>query len=314
MATKKRKRYNSRKKKKQNNKKIWFVIFVLVNILIFASYRFNIPNYDLEWNLEYEAVIDDTKDYLNDILADAFGESSYSITTSNDSESTTNGSIGEATSTYFDYNLIEKYTGNPYVEVNNNIPYFTEDEITDVYYEYYGELDSLGRCTIAEACLGIETMPVDGEERGSISSVTPTGWNSTQYDCVEAGYSMNRSHCIAWSLSAENDNENNLISGTRYMNIEMYEYEELVADYINTTGNHVMYRVTPIFVDDELLCRGVLMEGYSVEDEGEGIYYNVFFYNVQPGLEFDYANGDSWYTGIFLDMDASTVNYDVLNN
>ena len=122
---------------------------------------------------------------------------------------------------------------------------------------------------------------------------------------------MNRSHCIGWQLSNENDNARNLISGSRYLNLEMQVFEDKVADYLRQTSNHVMYRVTPIFVGEELLCRGVLMEGYSVEDEGAGISYCVFFYNVQPGIEFDYATGESWYTGVFLDTDSPAVIYEV---
>lgn len=224
-------------------------------------------------------------------------------------EITTNGNRSEA-SAEFQYEALPEYAGNPYVEVNGNVPYFTEDEVGSESFETYGKLDALGRCTTSLACLSEETMPPEGETRGKIGNIKPSGWVSVKYDCVEGKYVMNRCHCIGWQLSAENDNPRNLISGSRYLNIEMLAYENRVADYIRETGNHVMYRVTPVFVGEELLCRGLLMEGYSVEDEGEGIRYCVFFYNVQPGIEFDYATGSSRYTGVFLDTESTAVAYE----
>lgn len=207
----------------------------------------------------------------------------------------------------FDYSSIPTYTGEPYYVVNNHQPFFDKNEITAEPFEKYGELDNLGRCTAAIACVGKETMPAVGEERGNISSVKPTGWVQNKYDCVEGGWVINRSHMIMWALSAENANEKNLVTGTRYMNLEMLEYENLMVDYIRETGNHVLYRVTPIFVDDELMCRGLLMEAQSVEDDGEGIQFCIFMYNVQPGIEFDYKTGNNWYTGEFLDTDSLAV-------
>lgn len=212
----------------------------------------------------------------------------------------------------FDYNNIPAYSGEPYIEVNQNIPYFTEEEIVEESYETYGELDSLGRCTTAAACLSVDTMPADEEERGEIGNVKPTGWNNAKYDCVEGKYVQNRAHMIGWQLGAENANEKNLVTGTRYMNIEMLDYENEVAEYIRDTENHVMYRVTPVFVDEELLCRGLLLEGYSVEDEGKEISFCVYFYNVQPGIAFNYQTGESWYTGEVLDWDSTAVNYEAL--
>ena len=210
----------------------------------------------------------------------------------------------------FEYKDVPEYDGRPYIEVNGNVPYFTE-EVTEDSFENYGELDDLGRCTTAIACLSLDTMPSLGEERGNIGNIKPSGWYSKKYDCVEGKYVMNRSHCIGWQLSNENENVCNLISGSRYLNLEMQVYENMVADYLRETSNHVMYRVTPVFVEEELLCRGLLMEGYSVEDRGEGISFCVFFYNVQPGIEFDYATGESWYTGVFLDTDSPAVIYEV---
>lgn len=179
------------------------------------------------------------------------------------------------------------------MEIDQNEPSFTKEEITEDAYEYYGELDELGRCTVAEACIGKELMPT--EERGSIGHVKPSGWQTVKYDFVDGKYLYNRCHLIGFQLTGENDNEKNLITGTRYMNVEgMLDFENMVADYIDETGNHVMYRVTPVFEGENLLASGVEMEAYSVEDEGEGISFHVFCYNVQPGVEIDYETGYSW--------------------
>ena len=179
-----------------------------------------------------------------------------------------------------------------YVIVNNNEPFFTENDMTVDSFEYYGELDELGRCTVAYASIGKDLMPT--EKRGSIGSVKPTGWHTVKYDIVDGKYLYNRCHLIGYQLTAENANKNNLITGTRYLNVDgMLLFENMVADYIKETNNHVLYRVTPIFTGDNLLADGVLMEAESVEDNGEGISYNVFCYNVQPGVKIDYVTGDS---------------------
>ena len=180
----------------------------------------------------------------------------------------------------------------PYVVINDNQPFFTEEEITDQSFESYGELDGLGRCTVAFACVGKDLMPT--EERGSIGSVKPSGWQTVKYEFVSGKYLYNRCHLIGYQLTAENANKSNLITGTRYLNIDgMLPFEDMVADYVKETGNHVMYRVTPIFDGDNLLASGVLMEAWSVEDNGEGICFNIYAYNAQPGVEIDYATGDS---------------------
>lgn len=189
---------------------------------------------------------------------------------------------------------IPDYSGEPWVIVNNNVPYFSESEITTDSFESYSSLDALGRCGVCWASIGKDLMPVDGESRGDISTIKPSGWVNAKYDFVKGGYVYNRCHLIGWQLTAENANKENLITGTRYMNIDgMLPFENLVADYIKDTGNHVMYRVTPDFVDDELVCRGVLMEGYSVEDNGDGILYCVYCYNVQPGVSINYMTGET---------------------
>ena len=190
-------------------------------------------------------------------------------------------------------------TKNPteaYKVVNNNVPYFTEGEITASAYEYYSELDSLGRCGVVHASIGIEIMPKKGEERGSISSVTPSGWCQAEYptDLVDGGFLYNRAHLIGWQLSAENANRKNLITGTRYFNVDgMLPFENMVADYIRETKNHVMYRVTPDFQGTELVARGVTIEAKSVEDNGAGIEFCVYVYNFQPGILINYKTGES---------------------
>lgn len=188
---------------------------------------------------------------------------------------------------------IPEYSGNPYVVLNANQPEFSESDMTTTSYEYYSELDSLGRCGVTTACIGQDLMPTG--ERESISSVKPSGWVNNPYDFVDGEYVYNRCHLIGFQLTGENANRNNLITGTRYMNVQgMLPFENMVADYIDETGNHVLYRVTPIFDGEDLVARGVQMEAWSVEDEGDGICFNVYCYNVQPGVVIDYATGENW--------------------
>ena len=190
---------------------------------------------------------------------------------------------------------IPDYDGTPYIQLEKNIPDFTEDEKKNTEaFETYSELDSLGRCGQAYANICPEIQPT--EERGEIGSVRPSGWHTVKYnDRIDGNYLYNRCHLIAYCLAGENANEKNLITGTRYLNIEgMLPFEEMVNDYVNKTGNHVLYRVTPIFDGDNLVASGVEMEGWSVEDEGTGICFHVYCYNVQPGIEINYADGTSW--------------------
>ena len=202
---------------------------------------------------------------------------------------------GEGTSA-FSLREIPAYSGTPYTEVNGNQPYFTEEELTTQSFETYSELDSLGRCGVAYANVGQDLMPT--EPRGEIGAVKPSGWHLVKYDNVDGKYLYNRCHLIAYMLAAENANPQNLITGTRYLNVQgMLPFETKVCDYVKNTGNHVLYRVTPIFDGDNLLADGVLMEAYSVEDAGEGICFCVFAYNVQPGIGIDYATGDNWAEG-----------------
>ena len=210
--------------------------------------------------------------------------------------STQNGSqlsgAGNRSQTSVSLDSIPEYSGDPYVVVNNNVPFFSEEDLEAEVFESYGDLDSLGRCTVAYSMVGTETMPT--EERGNIGQVKPTGWHAVKYDNVDGKYLYNRCHLIGYQLTAENANVNNLITGTRYLNVQgMLPFENLTADYIKETGNHVLYRVTPVFEGDNLVASGVLMEGESVEDDGEAIQFCVYVYNVQPGIIIDYATGDS---------------------
>ena len=187
---------------------------------------------------------------------------------------------------------IPEYSGRAFVALNDNVPSFKESELTTEGYEYFSELDSLGRCGVTMASIGQELMPT--EKRESISHVYPSGWVNVPYSFVDGEYLYNRCHLIGFQLTGENDNKQNLITGTRYMNTEgMLPFENMVADYVKETGNHVLYRVTPIFAGEELVARGVQIEAYSVEDSGEGICFNVYCYNVQPGVIIDYATGES---------------------
>lgn len=187
---------------------------------------------------------------------------------------------------------IPAYSGQAAIEINQNVPGFTESDYTTEAFEQYSPLDGLGRCGIAYACVGEEIMPT--EERGAIGMVKPSGWHTVKYDFVDGKYLYNRCHLIAYMLSGENANTENLITGTRYMNTEgMLPYENQVADYAHDTGNHVLYRVTPLYEGDNLVASGVEIEASSVEDKGKSLSFHVYCYNVQPGVTIDYATGDS---------------------
>ncbi len=195
-----------------------------------------------------------------------------------------------------DLGSIPAYSGTPYVEINGNVPGFSEKDLTTKSFEKYSPLDKLKRCGVAFANVSRDTMPK--EDRGSISSVKPSGWVQAKYDCVDGKSLYNRCHLIGFQLTAENANERNLITGTRYMNVDgMLPFENMIADYVKETGNHVLYRVTPVFKGSNLVASGVQMEAFSVEDKGEGISFNVYCYNVQPGVEIDYTTGKSKLAG-----------------
>lgn len=208
-------------------------------------------------------------------------------------DTSSTSSAVETTTVSFDLNDIPEYSGEAYVVINNNIPDFDESDYTTEAFETYSELDSLGRCGVAYANICKEIMPT--EERGEIGQVKPTGWHTVRYDdLIDGNYLYNRCHLIGYQLAGENANEQNLITGTRYLNVTgMLPFENEVADYVEETNNHILYRVTPIFEGSNLIASGVQMEAYSVEDNGEGVQFNVYCYNVQPGINIDYATGES---------------------
>lgn len=229
---------------------------------------------------------------MNDTLADinnARGEKYTARVYAEMSERQTSGEVVA----WNGCDVIPDYAGETYVELNGNKPYFADCNISTDVFEHYSDLDSLGRCGQAYANICKELMPT--EERGNIGMIKPSGWHTVKYpDLIDGLYLYNRCHLIAFCLAGENANEKNLITGTRYMNVTgMLPFETEVADYVDKTDNHVLYRVTPIFVGEELVARGVEMEAYSIEDKGEGVCFHVFVYNEQPGITIDHLTGDS---------------------
>ena len=225
---------------------------------------------------------------------------SSDISTPSDNKDNTNQNQSDSKPISLD--SIPSYSGKAFVNINNGNPGFSSSELKTKSYEYYSPLDRLGRCGVVHACIGRDIMPT--EDRGSIGMVKPTGWHTVKYDCVDGKYLYNRCHLIGFQLTGENANEENLITGTRYMNVTgMLPFENMVADYVKETGNHVMYRVTPLYKGNNLLAHGVQMEAYSVEDDGDGICFNVFVYNVQPQITIDYATGESSYNGTVIEPD-----------
>ena len=222
--------------------------------------------------------------------SDAPAEADDAVPTPDADEPTTDAPPAEAVDS------LPEYSGQSYVEMNGNEPYFEHERSLPADYESYAPLDLLGRCGTAQATVGAETMPTG--ERGDIGSVKPSGWEQERYDFVDGGTLYNRSHLIGWQLTGENANRSNLITGTRHMNADVMEpLESAVADYVHRTGNHVRYRVTPVFKGEELVARGVLMEAKSLEDGGAGIRFCVYAFNVQPGVDIDYGTGANWANG-----------------
>ena len=215
----------------------------------------------------------------------------YIVSSTQEYNNTINNNIVE--SEYLvSFSSIPEYKGKPYISINNNIPFFEEGDLTTNSYEKYSELDSLCRCGVVIANIGKNLMPI--EERDAIGAVKPTGWHTVKYNGIDGNYLYNRCHLIGFQLTGENANKKNLITGTRYMNVEgMLPFENMVAEYVEETNNHVLYRVTPIFDGNNMLASGVLIEAKSVEDNGKGIQFNVYCYNVQPGIEIDYETGES---------------------
>ncbi len=248
------------------------------------------------------------------LLNGCVGNDRMSITTENIANrqlpmvENTTGNDQEEEITFDLLQLNIKYSGSPYEEVHNNVPFFGDEEKIIDAFEEYSPLDSLGRCGAAYANICIERMPT--ESRGAIGHIRPSGWHTVKYnDLIEGNYLYNRCHLIAFELAGENANEKNLITGTRYMNVTgMLPFENKVADYVKATHNHVLYRVTPVFEGDNLVADGVLMEAYSVEDSGAGIQFCVFVFNVQPGIGMDYATGDSWLINNDTEMSGRSSN------
>ncbi|MBE6808287.1 MAG: hypothetical protein E7524_02330 [Ruminococcaceae bacterium] len=206
-----------------------------------------------------------------------------------------------------------EFSGEPYVAIRNNEPQFDSKDLVTKSYESYSKLDSFGRCGVVMACIGTDIMPT--EERGSIGQVKPTGWHTVKYDIVDGKYLYNRCHLIGFQLTGENANEQNLITGTRYLNIEgMLPFENMIADYVRETENHVIYRVTPVYKSSDLLASGVQMEAFSVEDNGEGICFNVYAYNSQPGIEINYSNGESKLAGDKITPDGNETETEYILN
>lgn len=202
----------------------------------------------------------------------------------------TSDKLSDTPSTSYDLESIPEYSGEPYVTIHDNVPFFSEEELTTDAFETYSELDDLDRCGTAYANICEEIMPT--EKRGKIGMIKPSGWHTVKYTGIDGNYLYNRCHLIGYQLSAENANEKNLITGTRYLNVTgMLPFENMVADYVNETGNHVLYRVTPIYDQENLVADGVLMEARSVENDD--LAFCVYCYNVQPGIEIDYHTGDS---------------------
>ena len=275
-------------------KRLLAILLSLVMLLSFAGCDLDTSDYsDGSLSTPSSTISDATDTASQGEESKPATDSSTQTPTTNEKPNNTQG-VGSGTGKAVDPSKLPAYSGTAYTIVNDNQPNFSASELTTKGYEKYSNLDSLGRCGVAIASCGKEIMPGANEERGSISSIKPTGWIQKSYSGVSGGYLWNRCHLIGWQLSAENANRQNLITGTRYMNINgMLPFENMVADYIRETGNHVAYRITPIFVGNNLVCSGVQMEAYSIEDEGESICFNIYCYNVQPGITINYATGDS---------------------
>lgn len=265
-------------------RKIRILLCLLSLLLLFTSCATPVPGTTQE-----------TPDTLRDALSQtgtSFVETKEENSAPSNGASQTPAIPDEVPFPTFQADTLPVYTGSPFVPLNGNTPYFKESDLTATSFESYASLDRYGRCGTALACIGRDLMPT--EERGSIGQVRPSGWHTVKYDQVDGKYLYNRCHLIGYQLSGENANTKNLITGTRYLNVEgMLPFENMVADFVKETGKHVLYRVTPVFLGEEMLARGVVMEARSVEDGGDGILFCVFVFNVQPQIAIDYATGES---------------------
>lgn len=287
-------------KKKLNKKLNWKVILIVVVVLCLFGLFGNSDDKDgmginaIEVSSETESVLKTESEDLVSGYAHKEVETEIIVETEivGETEEFSFKPTLESAQT-FSLADVPEYSGNPYVAINDYVPFFTDEEKSYIEpFEMFSPLDDLGRCGVVYANVCQELMPT--EDRGNIGQVKPTGWKTAKYEGVDGNYLYNRCHLLGFQLTGENANEKNLITGTRYMNVEgMLPFENMVADYVKETGNHVLYRVTPIFEGNNLVASGVLMEAYSVEDEGDGIMFNVYCYNVQPNIAIDYVTGDS---------------------
>ena len=290
MAKKKR-----RKKKTQSAEKIWLVLLVLICLLTGVVYRtaeIPIPEPLASWEEQVKQTAADIRIQAGERLADFVERLPSGLREALAQGDAPPAEVPTEEKTVITLENLPDYDGKPYIRIYDNLPYFTGKEACEAY-ETYAPLDLLGRCGKAEACIGAELMPT--EEREGIGMVKPSGWQTVRYDdLIDGKYLYNRCHLIGYQLTGENANEQNLITGTRYLNVEgMLPFENQVADYVQETGNHVLYRVTPVFHGIELVARGIQIEAWSVEDNGEGVCFNVYCYNVQPGVVIDYLTGES---------------------
>ena len=245
-----------------------------------------------ETTSQESASSEDQNTNAEDSSDDTSAQADSGNTAGSDTAGKTKAAASKAKTSAVSTSKIPKYSGSPYIKVHNNVPFFKKSDLTKKVFEKYSKLDALGRCRTAYANVCKATMPT--EKRGRIGMVKPSGWHTVKYNNVDGKYLYNRCHLIGYQLTAENANERNLMTGTRYLNVDgMLPFENMVADYVKETNNHVLYRVTPIYTDENLLADGVLMEAESVEDKGKGISYCVYVYNVQPGIKIDYETGDS---------------------
>lgn len=294
------KKYKNRTKNK--NLKVTSYFALIAVLLVLISLAYNGENTNNQTNLGTESNTSQIQNWLNIENEEIIQEENSSndnisenvnLDSNNENKDDEKGKVFKLNEKP-EINLsdIPEYSSSTYVTINNGNPFFDESEFSTKSFENYSDLDSLGRCQVAVSNIGKDLMPT--KPRGEIGSVKPTGWHLIKYDGIDGKYLYNRCHLIGYQLTGENANPKNLITGTRYLNTKgMLHFENKVADYIRETSNHVMYRVTPIFQGDNLLASGVLIEAESVEDDGEGIKFNVYCYNVQPGITINYANGDS---------------------
>ncbi|MBR6902703.1 MAG: DNA/RNA non-specific endonuclease, partial [Clostridia bacterium] len=266
-------------------KKLLALLLSALMLLSFAGCDLSLPEDNSSSGIDNSYIVVNTTETASEQAVSSDVTSSKAESSAVSQKKEVKSYVGTGVATAVNASTLPSFSGNAYTVVNNNQPNFSAGELTTTGYEKYSVLDNLGRCGVAVASCGKETMPAPNEKRGSISSIYPTGWRQKSYSGISGGYLWNRCHLIGWQLSAENANKQNLITGTRYMNVNgMLPFENMVADYIKETNNHVAYRITPVFEGDNLVCSGVQMEAYSIEDKGNGICFNVYCYNVQPGI------------------------------